>query len=202
MKPYIFKYRELDPRLLRPIGDRYLVEVLETDERSPSGLMLPERTEQERGWTIGVVFSVGNGHRLEVPDPAVVMPEGYIPQEGLSDEQQMQRRVSALSYYTPMMGDHSTLQRVPAMVPMFFAPGEVIFIEKYSGREFHIAERTFRFVSQVDCLGTSGRRLVLQEDGGWEDAPEPQAEAPTNGALRIHVPKPNTRPPHRRLLRG
>lgn len=163
MKPYIFKYKDLDPLKLAPIGDRYLVEVLETDEQTAGGILLLERTEQERGWTIGVVYSIGNGHRLETADTPVMMPESKT-----SD--------SFRGYAVPYVGENSVVVRAFAQVPMFFRPGEVIFIEKYSGREFHIGDRTFRFVSQVDCLGTTGKFLVLQEDGGWEEG-EPPAPA-------------------------
>jgi co-chaperonin GroES (HSP10) len=194
MKPYVFKYRSADPSKIVPIGDRYLIEVLETDETqlvAGVDMWMPDRSEQERGWAVGVVFAVGNGHRLETPDPVSVMPEGYQPQPGISDAEQMQRRISLLGYITPSMGDHSSLMRSLALVPMFYTVGDVIFIEKYSGREFVVNDRTFRFVSQVDTLGFSGVKLILGEDG-WEDAPPPPppsrlAAVGSNGH-KIHRP--------------
>ena len=184
--PYIFRYRELDPFKIRPIGDRYMVELLETDEVSPAGILIPERAEQERGWHAAVVFSMGNGHRLDVPDPVCVMPE---PVRDLKEGETVDQRAidmrAMASYSAPFVGTHSMVVRPLATVAMFFVPGEVIFVEKYSGREFHIGERRFRFVSQVDCLGTSGRFLVLSADGSWSDAPDPSA-APANGKPKLY----------------
>jgi co-chaperonin GroES (HSP10) len=171
----------LDPKTLRPIGDRYLVEVVPVDEElTPAGIYLPEKLEEQRGWAVGIVFSVGNGHRLETPDQVTVIPEGYVPDPKLNEAAQIERRTSALGYRMPALGDHSSVMRFESAVPMFFIPGEVIFIERYSGRQFTIQGRTFRFVNQVDCLGTSGVYLKLAEDGiNWEerDIAAEQAEA-------------------------
>lgn len=197
---YVFRYRNADPRLLRPIGDRYLIEVLEVDEeKMPSGLYLPEQTEEQKGWAVGVVFSIGNGHRLEVHDPALVLPEGYVKDEKLSEQENNMRHAAGLGYNTPCIGDHSSVMRIPALVPMFFVPGEVIFVERYSGRQFTILGRVFRFVSQVDCLGTSGVYLKLTEEGGWVERDlaaerkeaERAAAAAANGTRRLIVPGQN-----------
>lgn len=191
MEQYVFQYRNMDPKRLRPIGDRYLIEVLDVDEEKVNGIYLPEQTEEQKGWAVGVVFSIGNGHRLDVHDPIVVVPEGYVPDPALNEQEQMRRRIAALSYNCPSMGDHSTVMRYPALVPMMFQPGEVIFVERYSGRQFTIRGRTFRFVSQVDCLGTSGVYLKLTDDG-WEErdleAEAKAAAAASNGASkRLHL---------------
>ena len=178
---YVFKYHTANPAHLRPIGDRYLVEIVPVDEElTPSGIYLPEKLEEQRGWAVGIVFSVGNGHRLEVPDVVSVIPEGYVPDPNLSESAQSNRRQSALGYRMPALGDKSSVMRFESAVPMFFIPGEVIFIERYSGRQFTIQGRTFRFVNQVDCLGTTGVYLKLAEDGiNWEtrDIAAEQAEA-------------------------
>jgi co-chaperonin GroES (HSP10) len=188
---FVFRYRNLDPRRLRPIGDRYLIEVLDVDEEKVGGIYLPEQSEEQKGWAVGVVFSIGNGHRLEEHDPIVVVPEGYKADPKLTEQEQMQRRMSALGYTTPSMGDESTVMRYPALVPMFFQPGEVIFVERYSGRQFTMSGRTMRFVSQVDCLGTSGMYLKMNEDGSWEErdleAEAKAAAAAPNGTRRLHL---------------
>jgi co-chaperonin GroES (HSP10) len=192
MKPYIFRYRELDPTRIQPIGDRYMVEILDTDEASPAGILLLERSEQGRGWVIGVVFSSGNGHRLDTPDQVVVVPEptprkGETSAQGFfteteTDEDYYGRLRAQANYSVPVVTPTAIVTRVQSTVPMYCRPGEVIFVERHSGREFNIGERTFRFVNQVDVLGTSGRFLNLQADGGWEEA----APAP--------VPQPNGKP--------
>jgi co-chaperonin GroES (HSP10) len=184
---YTFRYRNLDPTKLRPIGDRYVVQVLDFDEEKlPSGLYLGESAEGTQGWAAGVIIAVGNGHRLEVADQAVVMPEGYVPDPSLTDEQQMARRIGALGYGTPAMGDNSTIQRVASAVPMFFSVGMVIFMEKYSGREFPVRGRKYRFVSQVDCLGDTGVRLERDADGEWHE-PLPEPEPVSNGVQRLRL---------------
>ena len=213
--PYVFKFSTLDPLKVRPIGDRYLVEIVETEgDITAGGLLLPDRTEDQKGWAVGIVFSIGNGHRLEVPDPALVLPEGYKPDpkakarletielelnreasrlttenvagvisnaesaalfKAFSERRreeaneiertEMDRRMRSLGYEQPISGDACSVMRVASVVPMFFIPGEVIFIERWSGRQFQVHGRTFRFVNQVDCLGSSGVYVKPSLDG-------------------------------------
>lgn len=47
------------------IGDRYLLEQIEVDQTTKSGIVLPGQTEDVTGWQLGRVIAVGNGHRLE-----------------------------------------------------------------------------------------------------------------------------------------
>lgn len=205
---YVFKYRALDPRKLRPNGDRYLFEVLATDEEAlPSGLYLPDAIEEKKGWFVGVVFSHGNGHRLDTPDVYLPLPEKYEcdpdfdPDVDWGDstivrrakiaagkgseidhgdsaetrlkkrQARMQRRqqfVNSTNIVT--IGDSVMVGRYPAAVPMFYQIGEVIFVEKYSGRPMIIGGREFRVVNQVDTLCSSGVFLRLLDDGEtWEE---------------------------------
>lgn len=57
---------QFDLESLNLIGDRYLLEVLEVDHTTKSGIFLPGQNEDTTGWQIGRVLKVGNGHRLEV----------------------------------------------------------------------------------------------------------------------------------------
>jgi co-chaperonin GroES (HSP10) len=179
MQPYVFRYRDLDPAKMKPLGDRYLVEVLEVEEeQTPTGLFLPSDRMDHGTWAIGVVCAVGNGHRLEVSDHVAVIPEGYQAVEGLTQEEQMARRANALSYMTPAMGDHSTVMRPLATVPMFHYVGDVLFLERYSGRQFTVGGRLYRFVSQVDVLGFTGLHLCWSDAGEWCEWPQSSAGAP------------------------
>ena len=48
---------------LRPLGDRVLVEVLEAEEKTRGGIILPDTAKEEK--TEGKVISVGTGKVLE-----------------------------------------------------------------------------------------------------------------------------------------
>jgi co-chaperonin GroES (HSP10) len=213
---------------MRPNGDRYLCEILPVDEEKlSSGLFLPEAGEEKKGWAVGVVFAIGNGHRLERPDTYVALAEKYEcdpdfdpdinwgdsravrmakieagqgatidhgdnREERIKKQQaRMQRRQQIVANTNiAALGDNSMVLRYPAGVPMFFALGEVVFIEKYSGRPVVIEGREFRFVNQVDVLGSSGRFLKLGPDGvTWEerDLKAEQEEFARNAALRGQI---------------
>jgi co-chaperonin GroES (HSP10) len=190
---YCFKYAEIDPlKLPPPIGDRYLLEMIDYDDDAlPHGLVLP----QVGGHDLvsipipALVLAAGNGHRLETSDPAVVMPE-TAQDPTLTPEQRRAQRAAQISYIHPAIGDNSVVFRPLATVPMFFAPGQVIFVEKYSGREFHLKGRTYRYMNQVDCLGWTGVVLSPRDDGDWEVAPPPTPATPiANGkSPRLYVP--------------
>lgn len=193
---YIFRYRNANLATLRPNGDRYLIEVLDVDEEKlPSGIFLPEATEEQKGWAVGVVFSVGNGHRLEIPDHLKVIPEGYNVPDDLLDDLADDRAVREFKekaraehigkqlnfHYQPSIGPKHTVARYWASVPMFFAPGEVVGIERYSGRQFTIQGRSFRIVSQVDVLLSFGTFLRITPSGWVErDLEAEAAEAMKN----------------------
>jgi co-chaperonin GroES (HSP10) len=177
------------------------------EEKLSNGLYLPEAGEEKKGWAVGVVFALGNGHRLEVPDIYVSLTEKYkcepkidpdidtgdskearaakIAQGkgdeidfGDNDEERMKkimarnqrRQQIIMGSNIAAIGDESMVVRYPAAVPMFFQHGEVVFIEKYSGRPLVIEGREFRIVNQVDVLASSGVYLKLGADGEtWEE---------------------------------
>lgn len=47
------------------IGDRYLLERVEIEHETASGIALPGQTPETTGWQAGIILLVGNGHRLE-----------------------------------------------------------------------------------------------------------------------------------------
>lgn len=88
------------------IGDRYLVEVLEVDDVTPSGILIPG-DPLTRAWECAKVLVVGNGDRLD----------------------------SAVEKH------------------MYFKVGDIIMIERLSGREIFMGERKCRIVNQVTTFG-------------------------------------------------
>lgn len=48
---------------IKPLGDKILVELLEAEEKTKGGIILPDTAKEEK--TEGVVISVGSGKTLE-----------------------------------------------------------------------------------------------------------------------------------------
>jgi co-chaperonin GroES (HSP10) len=184
---FVYEYRNADPLKHRPNGDRYLIEILPvSEEKLSSGLFLPEAGEERKGWAVGVVVAVGNGHRLETPDQYIAIAEKYQcdpqvdPDVEFGDDLDTRAKKSAARQQRRMaimqttniaaIGDDSMVVRYPSAVPMFFQFGEIVYVEKYSGRPLIIGGREFRIVNQVDVLSSSGRYAKLKEDGEtWEE---------------------------------
>jgi len=153
---YELRIHEVEPGDIIPSGDRYVVEVIDIDEKIELGQILvmtqdpkidPKDPKADpnievRGVLVGVIVSRGNGHLLGLPDPALV-----------------QRDLSG----------HDTVVRAHADVPMFFAPGDVVFVDRNAkGRALKILGREIRIIAQIDVLASlRGVRLVRGENG-WE----------------------------------
>lgn len=60
-------FRSFDVKIdeIELIGDRYLLEILEAEQVTASGIHLPGQDPENTGWQVGRVLAVGNGHRLE-----------------------------------------------------------------------------------------------------------------------------------------
>lgn len=56
---------ELDVEQGEIIGDRYLLERVEINHETASGISLAGQTPETTGWQAGIIIKVGNGHRLE-----------------------------------------------------------------------------------------------------------------------------------------
>jgi hypothetical protein len=153
------KLHEIAPEDIVPNGDRYLVEVIDIDEKVLLGQLLvvtqneqldargnplADPTVERRGVLAAVVISVGNGHLLGLPDIPMTSKVGT-PQE--------------------------ETENVWASVPMFYEPGDVVLIDHNAkGRALKIAGRELRIVNQIDILAqVSGVLLQRTEDGKtWE----------------------------------
>lgn len=164
-EPFELKIHELEPETLVPIGDRYVVEELQVDEAVKFGNLLvvtqgePKPSDdprnpmsnpqvERRGVMPAVVVSVGDGHLLGLPDPAVAVRH---------------------------FNDAETVERVPANVPMFLTPGDVVLVDVNNrGRALRIAGRTLRAVNQIDCLIKLNVRLKRQ-DSRWVREEDAQA---------------------------
>jgi co-chaperonin GroES (HSP10) len=178
--PFVFRYRNADPKKFRPIGDRYIVEMVAYDEEAlPSGLFLPEGTEEQRGWHVGIVWTIGNGHRLDVPDVPVILDNDMLEDVELDPQlvhlsrnkkrELIHERLARATNPSGMnFGNTKQMAiRWQANVPMFFSLGEAIAVERYSGRQATAAGRVFKCVNQVDCLFSFGQFFRWDESVGW-----------------------------------
>jgi len=158
---------EQDPLTFIPHGDRILVEMLEVDETTPSGIELPRMDdaskEHEVGWTAGVVVNVGSGHRMDVADQAVRMQAKVTKEEAPT---------------TPFLKiyDDETQEgifMVPSTVPMPFFRGQVIMLAKFAGSDILLQGVEHKLITQVHVLGvfTKLRLNVGLESATLEESP-------------------------------
>jgi len=167
---YELKIHEVNPEAIIPNGDRYLVEVIEIDEKILLGQLLvvtqaPEDrggpmadpNVERRGVLAAVIVTAGNGHLLGLPDPRIAVANSFAASDGGS--------------VTYSRGS-DTVERHPADVPMFYEPGDVVFVDfNARGRALKILNRECRLVNQIDVLAKlKGKRLKRTTDGGWEEA--------------------------------
>jgi hypothetical protein len=119
----------LDPYKEEPHGDRYIVEEAEIgDEKTIEG-----------GITFVVAESVGHYERGPNGLEKWVEPKSFEEIHGY-----FLGRVIA-------KGNGHRLER-DEFVPMPFEVGDVLRIERFTGRKFKFQGRNFRLVNQVDCL--------------------------------------------------
>jgi len=161
-----FKLRihELTPEDFTPLGDRYIVEQIDIDERAlmlskllvmtqpmvdKPGDPMADPTVEQRGVIAAIVVCFGNGHLLGLPDPAVAL--------------------------SPRMDAYGTRQedyigRASADVPMFLSPGTLVLVDyNAKGRALKILGRECRIVNQIDCLAYHKTlKFRRSEDGSWE----------------------------------
>lgn len=151
------KIHNVAPESIIPNGDRYVVEVIDLDETIELGQMLivtqdptldpkdPRNNPQieQRGVLTAVIVTRGNGHLLGLPDPRLI---------------------------TKNPAGTDTITREKADVPMFYEPGDVVFVDHNAkGRNVKIVGRECRIVNQIDCLAKiEGIKLERTEDGDWK----------------------------------
>ena len=142
---------------VEPLGDRYVVETIDLDEKIELGRILVVTQDavkdprdpqsdprlENRGVIAGVIVRKGHGHLLGLSD--------FPPQESPGDK--------ALE----------AEKRPWACVPMFYAPGDVVLIDHNAkGRALKILNREGRIVNQIDVLARiEGIRLKRVGDE-WE----------------------------------
>jgi co-chaperonin GroES (HSP10) len=158
---------EQDPLTFIPHGDRILVEMLEVDETTPSGIELPRMDdaskEHEVGWTAGVVVNVGSGHRMDVADQAVRMKAVITKEEA-----------PTVPYLRSFDDEtHDGIFMIPSTVPMPFARGMVIMLAKFAGSDIILAGIEHKVITQVHVLGvfTKLRLNVGLESATLEESP-------------------------------
>jgi co-chaperonin GroES (HSP10) len=159
------KIHELRPEDIEPNGDRYVVEVIDIDEKIELGRILvvtqqpkmdprdpqADPTLEQRGVMVAVVVRAGNGHLLGLPDHKLAV---------------LQRNPH------PNTSGYEEIMVAPADVPMFFEPGTVVFVDHNAkGRALKILGRECRIVNQIDILAAlPSMKLRRSDDGGWERA--------------------------------
>lgn len=147
---YELKIHTIAPEDIDPLGDRYVVEIIDFDEKIELGSILvvtqqppqdnspqADPTIERRGVLAAVVIRAGNGHLL-----------------GLSDH--------------PWSDSKDEDERDWASVPMFYQPGDVLFIDHNAkGRALKIVGRECRIVNQIDCLARVEGVRLKRVDGEW-----------------------------------
>ena len=146
---------------IEPNGDRYVVEQLATNEMMELGSLIAytpadpnarpgdpnaDPTIEQRGVIVAVIVRAGNGHLLGLPDPAFMTkhPDGI---------------------------EH--IVREHADVPMFFGPGDVVFIDHNArGRALKVYGREGRIVGQIDVLGRLEGVKLKRVNDRWEQVEE------------------------------
>lgn len=152
-KPFEVDIHEIAPENLTPIGDRYLVEELAVNE----AVMFNDLLVIVEG-EIKPSDDPRNPKANPMVEkrgvmPAVVVSVGNGHLLGLPD---------------PPVVVNDKVERVPADVPIFLSPGDVILVDiNNRGRALKIAGRTLRVVNQIDCLLKLEMRLIFR-DGKWE----------------------------------
>jgi len=153
------KIHKVSPESIIPNGDRYVVEIIALNEEVEFGKILvvtqdPQMNPrdpmanpqiEQRGVLAAVIVTAGNGHLLGLPDPRV-----------------------AVARQDPRASEE-VLVRVPADVPMFFAPGDVVFVDMNArGRALRIVGREIRIVNQIDVLARIDGVRLTRGENGWE----------------------------------
>jgi co-chaperonin GroES (HSP10) len=152
---FLLKLHETEPEDIEPLGDRYVVEVIDIDESVEFGQLLvitqatPQRpgdpqadpTIENRGVLAAVVIRAGNGHLLGLPD----IPRPNAPHKAEADHEMLW-----------------------SAVPMFMEPGDVVLVDHNAkGRALKIVGRECRIVSQIDCLAKIEGVRLKRENRTW-----------------------------------
>lgn len=161
VKRRIISLADTDPLSFIPHGDRLLVEVLELDETTASGIKLVRTDdagkEHEVGWSAGVVINVGSGHRLDTPDQAVALhTKAEVGDVG----------AGPLKIYDDVT-QHGIVM-VPSTVPMPFFRTQVIMLAKYSGSDIILRGMPFKVITQAHVLGVFSK-MRLDVDGYYAE---------------------------------
>lgn len=147
------KIHDIAPEAIEPNGDRYVVEVIDLDETIQLGQMLV----------------VTQDPTINEKDP---MADPKVEKRGVLAAVIVDRgNGHLLGLPDPVIVDgKGDLQRPAANVPMFYQPGDVVFVDHNAkGRNVKIVGRECRIVGQIDILArVRGVRLRRGEDGDWE----------------------------------
>ena len=169
LTPFKLTADDLSPFGLTPIGDRYLIEELDVDDTIELGgakIFRPQVSEKDRGWKVGVVCAVGNGHLLGVPDLAVAVAHKTSEDEMKAIGSDFTKAPPGAQYLT----EDALVLRPPAAVPMFYGVGDVLLVERWAGRDLQLGDgrRKFCVVAQEHCLlKVANLKLARDPNGDW-----------------------------------
>uniref|UniRef100_E6QP93 Co-chaperonin GroES n=1 Tax=mine drainage metagenome TaxID=410659 RepID=E6QP93_9ZZZZ len=165
--PFKLSITEQIPELFEPMGDTYLVHILDIDDSVMAGehrLVVPQKSTEDRGWKAGVIVAVGNGRCFDRPDEFVVVPNVLT---GTKDE--MKAEVAAYGEAVAASTDQAVVVRIPAMANMALGVGEVVLIEKFAGRDVVLQGKPYIIVGQQNLLARhKSLRLHRNAEGTWE----------------------------------
>lgn len=180
------------PESQEPLGDRYLIKILEVDDtlqlQSGHTLHIPTATEKDRGWKAGVIVTCGNGHRLSESDKVAVMANVTSPEDRKAIENGDKSKIPPGAQY---LTDDAVTVRPPAMVPMFYSPGDVVLVERFAGRDMKLgpSSHDYCIVAQEHCLSRiKGLKLLPNNDGEWREFKKPEAKLRIATGLTNGVP--------------
>ena len=162
----VVRFQDQDPLTIIPHGDRLLVEVLAVNETTDSGIIVvrdEKNKEHDLGWSAGVVISVGNGHRLDTPDQAVVI-QSKMEQDGTDEAGNAKYKAHE---YIRLADTEtgSSVAMIPSTVPMPFARGMVVMCARYAGSDIQLQGKPYKIITQAHVIAVfSGIRVNVGDD--------------------------------------
>jgi co-chaperonin GroES (HSP10) len=189
-----YNINDLDPGKIVPHGDRILVEIMDVEETTESGIWIfrpavndkgvPDEgktVEFKRGYSLGIIHRVGNGHRMDVPDTFHTM--ATIPLYDTDGESGEKRLATQQHPYVVVLDPelNTAILRMPSVVPMPFARGEVVMLNSLASGEFIIKGKKYSVINQTHVIANTG--VVVDIDGEMESEDEEKIQKALRGEI-------------------
>lgn len=178
--PYKLSLADQNPALLRPLGDRYLVALIETDDtvqmgttafviarplkRDDKGREIPGSDLEDIGWKVGVVVSRGDGVLPDAPVQFLTLTDTTAKADIDAIRAGVKEPPAGASFLT----ESCVVVAQPPMVAMQYHLGDVLFIERFAGRDILLQGKKYCIISQAHVL-LKHPTLTLEPDdeNGW-----------------------------------